>query len=392
MAQTTAAGASLGIDVESEVTFSSATDVEHYRCSVCHHILRASCGNRTCRHFLCEACVKDIADRNGQVVACPICRCVLDRAKWIPDVRGEQEIARLDVECKACRQPTTFGKYTEHREACPMRRRPCVHGCGEILLPSEQQEHDDARCMQVQRTCKRCKLGYTGPVFQHDCMTCLQAELEAMRQRTVASAAGPSRETALVGRKAVRFLALLGNSKFATCNLLDMFAGPTMVSRDYLPDGATTLLPLGHGHFSDRHFFQMRWEAANEPWELRRADRTCAIELRPGTTETYVAMSTKSITDTARIVLFGHCPMHPGGAWFQNVRITGVVGTSMRLTQDIEVLCHYSTRRRTLTRLDAGMSKRRFVADSVDGDALVSFSRADDIPTVRAQLERARPT
>lgn len=402
-----AAVAAAAAPEEEEVTFcAKAGDIERFRCSVCHSVLLESCA-APCQHFMCETCVNEIARRDGGSCKCPECRALHTRAAWIPDVRGRRDVAAWPVTCNACKGAMMFKEYAAHRGACPMRLRPCAHGCATMLLGGAQAAHD-ASCLRMKRTCTgKCKLPYEGPEHMHDCTTRALAEIETLRRASavVAPEAPPPGAVALARpRKTIHVLALLGNGSFSTCDLMQMFErGGPMVAHERVHADTLSLQDYDRGYLSDRHLFLVKWlgtQGGDALGKLRSVTAQSPISVRPGTLEVFVVVSTKRterITADSRNILIGKCVPHPPNCWFRDVRVAEITSKSGTLRRALgcplpdTIYGWYSRARCTLTRLDMAMASNDFVTGASHGDAIIIFSSPDHIEIVRQTLRIVPP-
>jgi len=94
---------------------------------------RLGCGvmtiGRTVKHHEEKECRRCI-------VLCPHAGCARAIDQREVKIEDHQEVcAHRPVVCEACDMELTFAQLEQHLELeCPQRRKPCPHGCGEIVL------------------------------------------------------------------------------------------------------------------------------------------------------------------------------------------------------------------------------------------------------------------
>ena len=114
-----------------------------------------------CGKIFCKACLEGHI-RNNNLNPCPSCKMVYISANTVKDVRMDNEVGGLLVNCpnknKNCKWVGELKYVTNHLDTCPYHNVPCTKKCGVKMLRQSLESHLTKDCPKRSHTCPHCRL------------------------------------------------------------------------------------------------------------------------------------------------------------------------------------------------------------------------------------------
>nr|XP_034967160.1 TNF receptor-associated factor 5 isoform X2 [Zootoca vivipara]XP_034967161.1 TNF receptor-associated factor 5 isoform X2 [Zootoca vivipara]XP_034967162.1 TNF receptor-associated factor 5 isoform X2 [Zootoca vivipara]XP_034967163.1 TNF receptor-associated factor 5 isoform X2 [Zootoca vivipara]XP_034967164.1 TNF receptor-associated factor 5 isoform X2 [Zootoca vivipara] len=156
--QNSASAISLDFEPNADYQFVEIVE-ERYRCAYCHLVLHNP-HQTGCGHRFCQRCIVSLRELNA-VPTCPVDKEIIKLHEVFKDNCCKREVLNLQVFCRnspACNAKTSLGRYQDHLQQCLFESVQCTNeGCCEKMIRKDLQEHLGLQCSYRKELCQYCK-------------------------------------------------------------------------------------------------------------------------------------------------------------------------------------------------------------------------------------------